>query len=178
MPEDLHVREATEADVEVAGRICVEAYRLSGQLDDDGEHGYSRTLADARARLLRAHLLVAIRDGVVVGTVTLCPHGSPFREMAREGEMEFRFLAVAPSAWGTGVSEALIQACEDYARAAGAHAMVIGVRDTNAAAQSLYARHGFVRAPERDWWPVETVHLLGFQRVVGPTGLEPMTSSL
>ena len=178
MPDDLRVREATHADVEAAGRICVDAYSQSGQLDDDADHGYSRTLADAGARMTGAHLLVATRDDVVVGTVTLCPEGSPFREMAREHEMEFRFLAVAPSAWGTGVSEALIEACEDYARAAGARTMVIGVRDTNVAAEALYARRGFVRAPERDWRPVPTVFLLGFQRMVGPTGLEPMTSSL
>ena len=160
------VRPARPEDLDVIGRLCVDAYVQAGQLDDDSSHGYSRVLSDARARFRDAVLLVAARDDVVVGTVTICPPGSPFREIAGEGEVEFRFLAVAPAAWGCGVGVALVEHCRAYARAAGADELVIGVRDTNVSAMALYERCGFTRTPARDFEPVPGVRLLGFRRPV------------
>ena len=160
------IRAAALDDLDVVGRLCVGAYIEAGQLDDDSSHGYSRVLADAQARFRDAVLVVAARGDDVVGTVTLCPPGSPFREIAGEGEMEFRFLAVDPSAWGSGVGVALVEHCRAYARAAGADELVIGVRDTNVSAMALYERCGFTRAPARDFEPVPGVRLLGFRRPV------------
>lgn len=160
------VRPAGQADFDVVGRLCVDAYVEAGQLDDDAGHGYSRVLADAQARALDAVLLVAVRGEDVVGTVTICPPGSAYREIAREGEMEFRFLAVAPAAWGGGVGTVLVEHCRAYARDAGFAELVIGVRDTNVSAMALYERCGFTRTPARDFEPVPGVHLLGFRRLV------------
>ena len=160
------VRPATHDDLDVVGRLCVDAYIEAGQLDDDSSHGYSRVLSDARARFRDAVLLVAARGDDVVGTVTICPPGSPFREIAGEGEMEFRFLAVAPAAWGGGVGVALVECCRAYARDAGVAQLVIGVRDTNVSAMALYERCGFTRTPTRDFEPVPGVRLLGFRRPV------------
>ena len=150
----------------MVGRLCVDAYVQAGQLDDDSSHGYSRVLSDAHARFRDAVLLVAARDDDVVGTVTICPPGSPFREIAGNGEMEFRFLAVVPSAWGNGVGAILVEHCREYARGAGCAELVIGVRDTNVSAMALYERCGFTRAPARDFEPVPGVRLLGFRRPV------------
>ena len=146
------------------GGVCLDAYRHAGQLDDDDTHGYSRILINARRRFERAVLLVAEREESVVGSVTMCPPGSSFRQMARGDEMEFRFLAVAPGAWGTGVGDALVDACETFARDERAKRTVIGVRDTNEAAIAMYLRRDFTRLPERDWRPAPGVLLLGFQR--------------
>ena len=150
----------------MVGRLCVDAYVQAGQLDDDSSHGYSRVLSDAHARSRDAVLLVASRGDDVVGTVTLCPPGSAYREIASEGEMEFRFLAVAPTAWGSGVGALLVEHCREYARDAGFAALVIGVRDTNVSAIALYERCGFTRIPERDFEPIPGVRLLGFARPV------------
>lgn len=150
----------------MVGRLCVDAYIQAGQLDDDSSHGYSRVLSDAHARFSDAVLLVASRGDDVVGSVTICPPGSPFREIAGDGEMEFRFLAVAPTAWGSGVGAVLVEHCRAYARDAGCAELVIGVRDTNVSAMALYERCGFTRIPERDFEPVPGVHLLGFRRPV------------
>jgi ribosomal protein S18 acetylase RimI-like enzyme len=62
------------------------------------------------------------------------------------------------------VGNALVAACEDHARSTGSNRLVICVRDVNAAAMTLYARHGFQRLPDRDWHPVPDVALLAFEK--------------
>jgi ribosomal protein S18 acetylase RimI-like enzyme len=159
MRAEVVVREATEAELDAVGRLSVDAYLAGGQIDCNGDD-YSRVLADAHARHREALVLVAVRDDEVVGTVTICPPDSRFREISRDDECEFRFLAVNPSAWGTGLGELLVDHCKAYAREVGSDRMVICVRDTNAAAMALYLRCGFERIPERDWRPVPGVALL------------------
>ena len=160
----LIVREAVEGDLEEVGRISVEAYVAAGQLEQGVGNGYERVLSDAGARYREALLLVAVRGDDLVGTVTICPTGSRFSEIGGPGEVEFRFLAVRPSAWGSGVGTALIQACHDYARDVGATRLAICVRDTNAGAMSMYLKRGFARLPERDFQPVPGVDLLALHK--------------
>lgn len=144
----------------------MDAYEAAGQLDDGPDGGYGAVLADTAARHLTALLLVAVRGADVLGTVTITPEGSPFREIGTSDEVEFRFLAVAPSAWGGGVGSALIDACHAHAREVGARRLAICVRDNNAGAIAMYGRHGFTRMPERDWQPVPGVRLLALQRAL------------
>jgi GNAT superfamily N-acetyltransferase len=162
------VRLATDDDLEEAGRICVDAYQSAGQLDDGPHQGYGVVLADVASRQQDAVLLVAERDGSVVGTVTICPQGSSVAEIGRDGEVEFRFLAVDPPAWRSGVADALIDACDQYARSTGAHSLAISVRDINHGARALYEKRGFTRAADRDWSPVPTVQLYVLTRAVQP----------
>lgn len=157
------IRPATTEDFPVAGRLCVEAYREDGQL---GEHGYERQLADVAARAGHGEVLVAVDDdtGEVVGCVTFVLPGSRYAELSRDGEAEFRMLAVAPGAQRRGVGEALAIACVDRAEQVGASAVVICTRDFAHSAQRLYARLGFHRLPERDWSPYPGVRLLALRR--------------
>lgn len=164
MTDDLLIRRATEADLVTAGDICVSAYDAAGQLEPGSP--YAETLRDTGSRVDDSILLVAERDGVVVGTVTICSPGSASREIGRDDEVEFRFLAVAPQAWRTGVADALVAACEDHARRTQARALAICVRDTNVAAAQMYERKGFVRVPDRDWSPRPGVDLLALTRPV------------
>ncbi|HEV8025642.1 MAG TPA: GNAT family N-acetyltransferase [Candidatus Nanopelagicales bacterium] len=166
MSNRISVRPAQGDDLEIVGRICVAAYEAAEQLEDGPNGGYGLVLANAAARYRDALLLVAVRNDEVVGTVTIAPEGSPFREIGQDGEVEFRFLAVAPSAWGGGVGSALIDACHAHAREIGARRLAICVRDNNAGAMAMYGRHGFTRMPERDWQPVPGVRLLALQRAL------------
>ena len=120
---------------------------------------YLAVLRDVAGHAKPGPVLVAERSGALVGTVTICPHGSRFSELALPGEVEFRFLAVASSAWGTGIADDLVRACEQHGRDVGAAGLAICVLARNAAAHGLYARHGFVRVPERDFKPVPNVLL-------------------
>ncbi len=164
VPDSLHVRPASVDDLEAVGELCVHAYASAGHLDPADV--YAQTLRDARTRAQTAHILVAEREGRMVGTVTICPPGTPFAEIGRAGESEFRFLAVAPQAWRTGVGEALVEACEQRAVEAGADAHVICVIDRNHGAHRFYERLGFTRLPERDWSPRDGVDLLAYRRAV------------
>jgi ribosomal protein S18 acetylase RimI-like enzyme len=164
VPDSLVIRPATDDDLEPVGDLCVTAYASAGHLDPADI--YAETLRDARTRAESTEILVAERHGRIVGTVTICPPGTPFSEIGEAGESEFRFLAVAPEAWRSGVGEALVDACERRAIAAGDRAHVICVIDRNETAHRFYERLGFSRLPERDWSPRDGVDLLAYRRAV------------
>lgn len=165
---DLTIRAATEDELDAVGELCIASYSAGGHLDPGDD--YTETLRDARARARSADVLVAVLDGEIVGTVTICPAGSEFAEVGRAGESEFRFLAVAPAAWRTGVGEALVAFCEQRAIERGASTHVICVIDRNEGAHRFYDRLGFHRLPERDWMPRPGVHLQAYARAVPAAG--------
>jgi ribosomal protein S18 acetylase RimI-like enzyme len=157
------VRRATSWDYAIAGELTVEAYAdfTTGPADT-----YITHLRDAETRDREAELWVATpddRDDLVLGCVTLCPPGSPWREISREDEGEFRMLAVAPAVRGRGVGAALVRMCVDRFRSDGARAVVLCTLEEMVGARALYDRLGFARVPERDWSPMDGVHLIAFR---------------
>ncbi len=155
----LVVRIALPGELDAAGRCVSAAY----EVDDLAGPDYLAVLADARARAGGADVLIAVdAGGEVLGSVTFVLPGSPWADLARPGEAEVRMLGVPPAARGRGVAGALLQACLGRARAAGAHRVVLCSQAAMTTAHRLYARSGFVRAPELDWAPHPSVPLLGF----------------
>lgn len=159
------VRPARPEEWERAGAVCVAAYDAADQLEPGSP--YVAVLADAAGRARDSIVLVAVEDGTVLGTVTICPPGSASREIGGPDEVEFRFLAVEPAAWGRGIAAALVAAVEEHARATGAQALAICVRDINTSAARMYERMGFLRDPARDWTPRAGVNLLALRRSIG-----------
>jgi len=133
------------------------------------ESSYADQLRNAEARDLEAELWVAVGpdDREVLGTVTMCRDGSPWREIALADEGEFRMLAVAPHAQGQGIGEALARHVIDRFREEGATAVVLSSTPLMAAAHRLYERLGFGRCPQRDWEPMPGVRLLPFRLELG-----------
>lgn len=149
-------------ELDGVGRLTVEAYAADGFVSADDE--YADHLRDAASRAANAELYVALDEhGAIAGTVTFCPEGSRYRELARPGEAEFRMLAVSPQARGRGVGEALVRTCLERATELGYDALVLSSMPTQTRAHSVYARIGFRRTPELDWSPVEGVDLLGYR---------------
>lgn len=112
--------------------------------------------------------LVAVEEhGTVLGFTLLLHPESTMRQLAGSNEREFRLLAVTDVARGQGVGQALIQACIDRSRGAGANALVLWTQPTMVAAQRLYQRLGFARMADRDQ-PDER----GFSRMVFGLGLK------
>lgn len=98
-----------------------------------------------------AEMLIAVDGGGRIGGAVLFLHAdSELRQLARDGEREFRLLGVHPDARGTGAGEALVRVCLERALDAGADRVVIWSQPRMLAAHRLYERLGFVRAPERD----------------------------
>jgi ribosomal protein S18 acetylase RimI-like enzyme len=165
------VRLATPADYDAVARFTVDAYRDDGQLATPT--GYEQVLADVATRAKESDLLVAEDEhGRVLGSVAFVLPGSRYAELSRDGEAEFRMLAVDPSAQRSGAGEALVRACLSRAEAAGATAVMICVRDISHRAQRLYTKLGFQRVPELDWSPVPGVVLLALRRAL-PSGVSP-----
>ncbi|GIN04463.1 N-acetyltransferase [Planomonospora venezuelensis] len=157
----MELRRIRPDEHEAAGDVCVAAYDplLTGAEDD-----YRERLHDVATRDAQAEVWVAVVEERVVGVVTYCPPGSPWREIGRQDEGEFRMLAVDPAAQGTGAGTALARLCEERAREDGAAGMALSSLATMATAHRVYARLGYAREPARDWSPVPGVDLLAFSK--------------
>lgn len=160
----IEVRAPRSEELAHVGAITLAAYTVDGHLQGDEE--YAAVLSDAHRRAELAQLLVAVLDGVVVGTVTVGAAGTPFAEVAQTGELEFRMLAVSPAGRRHGAGEALVRAVLAQAVDGGCTAVVISTMDSMAAAHRLYTRLGFSPVPERDWEPVPGTNLRVLRRPV------------
>lgn len=159
----MRLRRARPEDHAAIGAVTVAAYEgfMTGP-----EDGYADKLADAAARDREAEVWVAAaeRTDEVLGTVTLCPPESPWREIATADEAEFRMLAVSPTAQRQGVGAALLDLVLRRAAEQDCRAVVLSSLADMTAAHRIYARAGFVRDPDRDWSPAPGVDLLAFAK--------------
>ncbi len=157
------LRLARPEEYVAVGELTAGAYLADGAMP--AADPYYDVLRDAAARAADADLWVAVDgDGVLLGTVTWCPPGSSYRELAGPDEAEFRALAVAPAGRGRGVGEALVRHCLELAAGSGAGAVVISTAGWMTSAHRLYRRLGFLPAPGRDWSPRPDVRLLAMVR--------------
>ena len=162
----MRIRRALPEDLDAVGEATVAAYAEFTTGDADG---YVAHLRDAATRDREAELWVATPDDSeeILGTVTITPAGSPWREVGRDGEGEFRMLAVSPTARGAGVGSALVGLVVDRFRGEGASAVVMSTLPRMRAAHRIYERAGFVRDPARDWTPVPGVDLITYRLDLG-----------
>ncbi|MFI9175011.1 GNAT family N-acetyltransferase [Streptomyces lincolnensis] len=152
---DIHIRRADPTEYDRLGDLTARAYLQDGLLTFGESDWYLGELRDVAKRAAAADVLVATRDGDLLGGVTYVPSGGPMADLARPGEAEIRMLAVARAARGQGAGEALVQACVDRAKAAGdCTGIVLCTQSAMHAAHRIYERLGFTRAPERDWNPI------------------------
>lgn len=160
------IRRARTEDLEAVGEVTVEAY---SDFTTGAEDGYITHLRDAAARHREAELWVATSDdgATLLGSVTVCPEGSVWREIAEPGEGEFRMLSVAPQARGLGIGTALIDLVLARFREEKAHAVALSSLAEMSTAHRLYERAGFARLPERDWSPVDGVNLIAYRLELG-----------
>lgn len=105
---------------------------------------------DTGGRAASGVVLVARRDGRVVGTASVLRAATPYARVAVPGEAEIRLLAVDPAVQGARLGEALMRAGLEAALAWGADALALDTGTRNLRAQALYERMGFERVPDRD----------------------------
>jgi ribosomal protein S18 acetylase RimI-like enzyme len=157
------VRAASPQEYETIGDLTARAYLADGLIPEGSD--YQETLRKAGDRAEHSDLLVAWDDeaSAVVGTVAFVRAGSAYADVARDGEAEFRMLAVDPQARGRGLGRVLVEECVARARAEGAQRLVLSTRQMMTPAVGLYESMGFVRRPERDWEPLAGVLLMTYE---------------
>ena len=150
------IRPALPSDRGAIARLTLAAYReYASVMEPDAW----RALDDAiRASLVNDEgvtRFVAELDGRIVGSAALyAPASAPYGSLASTASWpEVRLVAVAPSARGRGVAQALVEECIRRARAAGARVIGLHTSRSMGAALRLYQRMGFVRDPEHDFQP-------------------------
>ncbi len=154
------IRLASRTEYDAVGELTAEAYLSDGFVPQGSD--YERTLRAAADRAAKAELWVAANATELLGTVTYCPTGSVYREIAEDGEGEFRMLGVAAKARGLGVGTALTRHCIQRSRDLGFSRVVMCSAWNMTTAHRLYERLGFIRLPERDWYPLPTISLYAF----------------
>lgn len=157
------LRRAAPSDFPEVRRITRDAYLRAGHFAAD--HPYMGVLEDVEHRAEHAQVWVAEAAGKVVAAVTLTFAGQPYSEIAGDGELEFRMLAVDPACQGGGVGRAVVRRIVDHAQQLpGIGAISITSATFMERAHGLYESLGFRRAPERDWYvPGEDVLLWVFR---------------
>ncbi|MCW2833924.1 MAG: family N-acetyltransferase [Nocardioides sp.] len=158
----MQLRRARSEEHDALGELTVAAYE---EFTGGAEDFYVERLRDVARRDREAEVWVAEdEDGELLGCVTWCPPGSRWREISTPEQGEFRMLAVARTARGRGVGEALIGLCESLSTKTGATEMTISTLESMGAAHRLYERLGYRRAPGLDWDPAPGVHLIAYAK--------------
>ncbi|MFE4541572.1 GNAT family N-acetyltransferase [Arthrobacter sp. NPDC056727] len=163
LPVTIAFRPAVPTDFPEVRRITSDAYLRAGHFA--GDHPYMSVLEDVEHRAEHAQVWVAEAAGKVVAAVTLTFAGQPYSEIAQDGELEFRMLAVDPECQGGGVGRAVVRQIVEHARQLpGIQAISITSATFMEPAHRLYESLGFRRARERDWYvPGEDVLLWVFR---------------
>jgi N-acetylglutamate synthase-like GNAT family acetyltransferase len=156
VPSQIRIRPAVPVDFDAIARITRDAYLAAGYFES-AEHPYMRQIQDVARRASKATIWVAERDGAIVGSVTLAVAGEPYAQIARSDELEFRMLVVDPAVQRSGAGLAMVRAILEHGRSLpGIRAVALTTGMTWESAHGLYAKTGFVRAPERDWLVPDT----------------------
>jgi GNAT superfamily N-acetyltransferase len=155
----LVIREADGGELDIVASLVVDAYgEFAARMAPDAWSSFAQDIANVRGRTIDAQLLVAERDGRIVGSVTRYPNWRG----AQRDTSAIRLLAVPPAERGTGVGRALIERCIELARKEGKERLVVTVAPEMEDARDLYDKLGFERAPDLDHEPAPGVRSTGY----------------
>lgn len=158
--------------------VTVDEYAQVGALSD-AAYSYDYTLPDAYRASLREvaaraheHEVWVAEDtatGELVGTVATPRPGGRISDLAREDELDFRLLAVSPTARRRGIGALLTNHVIALARQRGAKRVVMNSGPQMLGAHRLYEQLGFGRLPERETFLVNGHALFAFGLDVPPS---------
>ncbi|HWB72576.1 MAG TPA: GNAT family N-acetyltransferase [Egibacteraceae bacterium] len=156
---DIAIRPARDDELDDVAALIVDAYaEYAARMSPDAWSSFAQNIADVRGRMPDAELLVAERDGRLVGSVTMF---TDWRG-AQEGTIGVRLLSVIPSERGSGVGRALMERCIERAREMGKRKVVLTTTQEMDTARDLYDKLGFVREPDLDHEPAPGVRYEGY----------------
>ncbi len=152
--EQTLLRDARSDELAQVASIMKDAYQeYQAHFPADVWERYAANIMDVQSRLGVSELIVAERDGDVVGSVTLYPNVANTEQNWPPGWAGVRLLAVHPDARGQGIGRVLMDECLRRARQRRSLAVGLHTSDIMKVARCLYERMGFVRVPEFDFYP-------------------------
>jgi ribosomal protein S18 acetylase RimI-like enzyme len=159
---DVLIRLAEPGEYEAIAELSDTAHSYDYDISDH----YRENLRDVAARAAEHEVWVAVdrHSGELLGTVVTPRPGGHLSELARDGELDFRLLAVAPSARRRGIGRLLVEHVIALAAERGASRVVMNSGPDMTGAHRLYHSMGFRRLTERETRtvPGHTQPLLAF----------------
>ncbi len=149
----IEIRIATQADDVAVGALLVRSFidMYARKLPDvKVSERRKAELLDVAGRRAIAHVWVAVVRDEIVGTVALWPPGVPGNEAWIESAACLRMLAVDDRVRGQGVSAALCEAAEDWARRNEINVVCLHIRRGAAGLGRFYESRGYVREASGD----------------------------
>lgn len=132
--------------------------------------GYRADIIDVGSRLDHTELIVAEENGKVLGAVTFYPPHSGVRYPTEVEHQDlppewaaFRLLGVHPEARRRGIGAKLTEECLRRAAERGAPTVGLHTLAVMVAAGRMYARLGWVRAPEFDIHPMPSLRVEAYR---------------
>lgn len=157
--QDLEIRTADDSDLDKVAELMVDAYaEYAAMMSPDAWSSFAVDIANVRGRSSDADILVAERDGQMVGT--LSQYGQ--WRGAQQGTSALRMLAVPPSERGGGVGRALMEYAIDRARRAKKQRVALTTMEEMEFMRDLAMKLGFVREPGLDHQPAPGVRARGW----------------
>jgi ribosomal protein S18 acetylase RimI-like enzyme len=150
----VEIREATSEEHAEAGRVTADAYREFVRPGDEDWARYLLRIANVADRADRTTILVAVEDGLVLGSLTLeldarvRDEGGEEQRPLDPEEAHIRMLGVEPAARARGVARALWAEWVAGARAAGKSFVTLHTTQRMKAAQAMYERLGYERTED------------------------------
>jgi GNAT superfamily N-acetyltransferase len=148
---DVLIRLAVPEEYAVIGELREAAY--SNDYEISGHYRVAlRDVAADSAGQAGHEVWVAVdrHDGRLLGTVTVPRPGGHISELGRDGELDFRLLAVDPTARRRGIGWLLVEHVIALAAERGDRRVVMNSGPEMTGAHQLYYAMGFTRLMERE----------------------------
>ncbi|KRC58858.1 hypothetical protein ASE14_19755 [Agromyces sp. Root81] len=146
---DVRVRLMHADETEAVAELVERAYAIDFELN--AAYRADILAVAERARDHQVWVATDAASGALLGTVSTPVAGAAISPLARDGELDFRFLGVAAEARRRGIGEVLVEHVLRLARMRGIDRVVLNTGPDMVAAQRLYERLGFARLHEREF---------------------------
>ncbi|SIO20455.1 GNAT family N-acetyltransferase [Agromyces cerinus] len=157
------VRLARPHEHDEVAALSLRAYELEYEISE--EYRASILAVGERAAEHEVWVAVDAATGTLLGSVATPRPGRTISPLAQPGELDFRLLAVDPSARGRGVGALLTRHVIELARRRGLDRVVMNSGPQMVGAHALYEKLGFTRLLDREREIVDggrTFRLLAF----------------
>ena len=153
--QSIVIRNAELHELDEAAKATLSSYEEYAPLmSDDSWDTYSDNILNVQSRLKESDLIIAIEDGVIVGSTTFYPKDSDRVDSPwPSGWTGLRLVAVTPENRRHGIGKMLVNECVRRSREQSAVAVGLHTTPLMFVAAAMYESMGFIRVPSFDFHP-------------------------